>query len=95
MDGSEARLDFGREARKGIPEIVFGQGKSDDQIVAIMRAFVERNGRALGSRLRPATLERLAAELRGARLTRGPRRAPPRSTRRAISARQRAGGSVC
>ena len=62
MEGSEARLDFGREARKGIPEIVFGQGKSDDQIVAIMRAFVERNGRALGSRLRPATLARLAAE---------------------------------
>jgi pyridinium-3,5-biscarboxylic acid mononucleotide synthase len=62
VEGSEARLDFGREARKGIPEIVFGQGKSDDQIVAIMRAFVERNGRALGSRLRPATLERLAAE---------------------------------
>ncbi len=65
VDGSEARLDFGREARKGIPEIVFGQGKSDDQIVAIMRAFVERNGRALGSRLRPATLERLAAEFAG------------------------------
>ena len=62
MEGSEARLDFGRAARKGIPEIVFGQGKSDDQIVAIMRAFVERNGRALGSRLRPATLARLAAE---------------------------------
>jgi len=62
VEGSEARLDFGREARKGIPEIVFGQGKSDDQIVAIMRAFVERNGRALGSRLRPATLARLAAE---------------------------------
>src|SRR5690348_10098059 len=68
VEGSEARLDFGRAARKGIPEIVFGQGKSDDQIVAIMRAFVERNGRALGSRLRPATLERLAAEFAECRI---------------------------
>lgn len=73
MDGSEARLDFGREARKGIPEIVFGQGKSDDQIITIMRAFVERSGHALGSRLRPATLERLAAEFIGCRVDARPR----------------------
>lgn len=54
-----ARPDFGREARKGIPEIILAEAKTDEQVFAIARAFVERNGRALISRLRPATADRL------------------------------------
>lgn len=61
----DARLDFGREGRKGIPEVILAGKKTDDQIVAIARAFVERNGHALVSRLRPATAERLAHEFSG------------------------------
>lgn len=54
-----ARPDFTREARKGIPEIVLAEVKTDEQVFAIVRAFVERNGRALVSRLRPGTADRL------------------------------------
>jgi pyridinium-3,5-biscarboxylic acid mononucleotide synthase len=59
----DARPDFGRAARKGIPEVVLAATKSDEQVLRITRAFVERTGRALVSRLRPGMAERLAGEL--------------------------------
>lgn len=63
-----ARPDFGRESRKGVPEIVLAESKSDDQVVAIVRAFLDRTGRAVVTRMRPATMSRLAAEFEGARI---------------------------
>jgi pyridinium-3,5-biscarboxylic acid mononucleotide synthase len=60
-----ARLDVERAARKGIPEIVFAQGKTDDQVLAIARALVDRAGRAVLSRLRTRTTERLSSEFTG------------------------------
>ena len=47
------QLDFDRARRKGVPEIVLAERKSPEQVVRIARAFVERTGRALISRLRP------------------------------------------
>ncbi len=58
----EARLDLGRAARKGIPEVVLAETKRDDQLIAIVRAFLDRNGLALVSRARPGQLELLARE---------------------------------
>jgi pyridinium-3,5-biscarboxylic acid mononucleotide synthase len=49
----DARPDFGRAARKGIPEVVLARSKTDEQVIAIARAFLERTGRAIISRLRP------------------------------------------
>ena len=63
----EARLDLGRAARKGIPEVVLGEAKRDDQLVAIVRAFLERNGYAIVSRARPGQLALLASEFPAAR----------------------------
>jgi pyridinium-3,5-biscarboxylic acid mononucleotide synthase len=60
-----ARLDVERAARKGIPEIVFAQGKTDEQVFAIARALVDRAGRAVLSRLRTSTAERLSSEFVG------------------------------
>ena len=57
----EARLDLGRAARKGLPEVVLAETKRDDQLVAIVRAFLERNGCALVSRTRPGQLDLLAS----------------------------------
>ncbi len=57
-----ARPDFSRESRKGIPEVVLAASKSDEQVMAIARSFVERGGHALISRLRSPTAERLIAE---------------------------------
>ena len=54
-----AQLDFGRAARKGIPEIVLAARKTDEQVIGIVRAFVERTGSALVSRMRPGLAQTL------------------------------------
>lgn len=61
-DVADVRLDFTREARKGVPEVVYASVKSDDQVVAIVRAFLDHNGHAVVSRLRARTAERLRRE---------------------------------
>ena len=60
IDG--ATLDFGRERRKGIPEVILGENKTDTQIVSIAHAFIQKNGRALISRMRPDLFGRLHEE---------------------------------
>jgi NCAIR mutase (PurE)-related protein len=47
------QLDFDRARRKGVPEIVLAERKAPEQVVRIARAFVERAGRVLVSRVRP------------------------------------------
>jgi NCAIR mutase (PurE)-related protein len=47
------QLDFDRARRKGVPEIVLAERKPPEQVVGIARAFVERTGRVLVSRVRP------------------------------------------
>lgn len=61
----DIQLDFDREARKGIPEIVLAEVKTDEQVLAIVRAFVATNGRAVITRLRPETLVLLEYEFPG------------------------------
>ncbi|MGQ0534665.1 MAG: hypothetical protein ACT4PT_01160, partial [Methanobacteriota archaeon] len=51
---SFADLDTGRQDRTGIPEVVLAEGKTVDQIEAIVRVFLEKNGRAIVSRLEGA-----------------------------------------
>jgi hypothetical protein len=53
-----AKLDLDREARTGVPEAVFGEGKSVDDLVSIVAELVARRGKALVTRLDP---ERAAA----------------------------------
>jgi pyridinium-3,5-biscarboxylic acid mononucleotide synthase len=61
----DMRLDFDRETRKGIPEIVLAEVKTDEQVLSIVRAFVATNGRAVVTRLRPGTLTLLEREFPG------------------------------
>ncbi|MDN3351161.1 nickel pincer cofactor biosynthesis protein LarB [Actinomadura sp. DC4] len=63
-----ARLDTGRAARTGDPEVVYGQGKTPAQIVAALRALHEAHpGRAiLATRLSEAAIEACAEHLPGA-----------------------------
>jgi NCAIR mutase (PurE)-related protein len=65
LEALDAQLDFHREFRTGIPEIVLADVKSDEQIFRITRAFLEQTGRALLTRLRPETMDRLAEEFAG------------------------------
>lgn len=55
-----ARLDIGRQARAGAPEVIFAQGKTTAQTLAIAEALVRRQGCALVTRARPGTLAALA-----------------------------------
>jgi pyridinium-3,5-biscarboxylic acid mononucleotide synthase len=57
------RLDHHRTLRQGIPEFVYGEGKSPDQVASIMKSMVERTGRALTSRVTAAHFEAVRAVL--------------------------------
>lgn len=48
-----AKIDHHRELRTGFPEVVFGQGKTPEQIAAIARRIVERHSRLLVTRVSP------------------------------------------
>jgi pyridinium-3,5-biscarboxylic acid mononucleotide synthase len=52
--------DFSRHSRKGVPEVILADGKTVEQTVAIARAFLERTGRAVLSRV-PQDLDALIA----------------------------------
>ncbi len=62
-----ARLDHHRADRTGFPEVVFGQGKTPEQIAAIARAIVGRGHSLLITRTDSAALERVRAEVPDAR----------------------------
>ena len=42
-----AKLDHHRELRKGIPEIIFGQGKTPEQITGIAKAMLDKGQRMI------------------------------------------------
>jgi len=52
----ETRPDPGREQRKGVPEVVFGETKSDAQIISMARGLLTGTGRAIISRMRPDSM---------------------------------------
>jgi NCAIR mutase (PurE)-related protein len=54
-----ARVDHGRLARCGFPEVVFCQGKTDHEAVSIAKAILARSPRVLLTRAQPATLQAL------------------------------------
>jgi len=58
-----ARLDHHRGLRQSMPEFVYGEGKSPEQVAAIMSAMVERTGRALATRVTEAHYDAARAAL--------------------------------
>ena len=56
-----ATLDHQRALRVGFPEVVFGQGKTPDQVVAIVDRLARRNARVLATRVDDAGRAALAA----------------------------------
>jgi NCAIR mutase (PurE)-related protein len=59
----EARLDLVRRPRTGIPEVIYGAGKSRDQIERIARTLYADSGFALATRVAPDDGAALAAAL--------------------------------
>jgi NCAIR mutase (PurE)-related protein len=60
-----ARVDVDRAARTGDPEVVYGAGKTPDQVVAILRALHEKHPEraVLATRVAPEALDAVARAL--------------------------------
>ncbi|MCG5212590.1 nickel pincer cofactor biosynthesis protein LarB [Streptosporangium sp. KLBMP 9127] len=66
LDLGFARVDLDREARQGLPEVVYGPGKTADEIIAIVSALLARNtGAVLVTRVGPATADAVLAAVPG------------------------------
>ncbi|HYW00131.1 MAG TPA: nickel pincer cofactor biosynthesis protein LarB [Candidatus Acidoferrum sp.] len=62
---SIARLDVARELRRGVPEIVFGEGKSVEDLLAISERMLDKNGRVILTRVDNVQLASLEARFDG------------------------------
>jgi NCAIR mutase (PurE)-related protein len=56
---SFARLDLERRRRTGIPETVFAEGKTPEQVISILAELCERSGFALATRVGPDCAKRI------------------------------------
>jgi NCAIR mutase (PurE)-related protein len=54
-----AKVDHHREVRKGIPEVIFGLGKTDGEILKIATEIVKRKGNLLITRVEQATFRKI------------------------------------
>jgi NCAIR mutase (PurE)-related protein len=54
-----AKIDHHRELRKGFPEIIYGLGKTDGQILRISREIVKKGCNLLVTRVEPATFRKI------------------------------------
>lgn len=58
-----AKIDHHRELRRGMPEIIYGMGKTPDQIKKISRAIIERGSNLLVTRVTPEVYEQVRPAL--------------------------------
>ncbi len=58
-----AKIDHHRELRRGFPEIVFGLGKTQDQILDISRSIMQKGSNLLVTRIGPETYAAIKSEL--------------------------------
>lgn len=61
-----ASIDHHRSLRQGFPEVIFGEGKSDDQVVAIAQRIVEQGDGLLVTRTAPSAAKALLQSIPGA-----------------------------
>src|SRR5262245_3273964 len=62
-----AKLDNHRNLRRGFPEVVYGEGKSVPQIVAIMRRMARHGHVVLVTRITPEVFRKIRRQVAGAR----------------------------
>ncbi len=62
-----AQLDHHRILRTGLPEAVFGENKTVDQLVEILQAMLKRPTVVLATRIDPAKAEQVCAQIQGMR----------------------------
>lgn len=59
-----AKLDPGREHRRGVPEVVYAESKDIRDTLSIMSRIVEASGSAVVSRIRPEHMEEAVSHAR-------------------------------
>lgn len=59
----DACLDHQRMLRTGLPEVIYGESKSTEQIISIARAMLARPGPLLATRIDPVKAEQIRKEL--------------------------------
>ncbi|WP_127587351.1 nickel pincer cofactor biosynthesis protein LarB [Paenibacillus koleovorans] len=60
-----AQLDLEREKRTGFPEVIFGLGKTPEQLIAIFERLKLHSDRVLATRIDPAKADRVLAAVDG------------------------------
>lgn len=61
--GDFAKIDHHRLLRTGFPEVIFGMGKTPEQIVRIMEAMGKGDTLVMATRIEPAVYEQLKAKI--------------------------------
>ena len=59
------RIDNHRELRKGIPEVVYCESKTNEQVVAIFEKILKSNGKVLGTRASESMAEYVKEKIEG------------------------------
>lgn len=57
-----ARLDTDRARRRGIPEVIYGPGKTPEQLRAIFRTLAEHHPNVLATRVHPEAVDAVLAD---------------------------------
>lgn len=65
--GDFAKIDHHRALRTGFPEVIWGLGKTIDQIVQIIEVMRQRNPVVMATRIEPAVYAALQSRVRGLR----------------------------
>lgn len=58
-----AKIDHHRELRKGFPEIIFGMGKTEEQILKISRAIIKKGGNLLITKVETKIFDNLKKKM--------------------------------
>ena len=62
-DLSFAKIDHHRELRRGFPEIVYGGGKTEDQIIKIAREILKKQSNLLVTKVEPEVFKKIKKEI--------------------------------
>ena len=63
--GEFAKIDHHRHLRTGFPEVIWGPGKTPEQIAQIMEVMRQRNPVVMATRIEPAVYAALQTKVRG------------------------------
>jgi NCAIR mutase (PurE)-related protein len=63
--GDFAKIDHHRQLRTGFPEVIWGEGKTLEQLIGIMQTMIKRSPLVMATRINASIAEQLQAEVEG------------------------------